>query len=229
MKSRGLLTRLLYHSPLFGLVAARYPYFFTPAQLGFLCDCLDETLDLPGCVIEVGCARGSTTIFLNRHLQARGTEKPYYALDTFSGFTRRDVSHEVDARGKSVNLQTHFAVNDQRWFDRSMQLAGCRNVHSIKCDASTFDYSSIGAIALALCDVDLYLPTKSALNSIYDQLLPGGLIVCDDCVSSGIYDGAMLAYRETVVEKGMAERIVHDKLGVIAKPKLGLIDQRAQA
>jgi len=124
MKSRGLLSRLLYHSPLFGLVAAGYPYFFTPAQLGFLCDCVDETRDLPGCIVEVGCNRGATTIFLNRHLRDRGIKKEYYALDTFSGFTRRDISHEVEARGKSPELDSHFTVNDQRWFDRSMRLAG---------------------------------------------------------------------------------------------------------
>ncbi len=217
MKSRGLLSRVLYHSPFFALVAARYPYFFTPAQLAYLCDCLDRTLDLPGCIVEVGCARGFTTIFLNRHLRARGIQKPYYALDTFGGFTGRDVSHEVEARGKSPRLGTHFTVNDQRWFDRSMQLAGCSNVRSIKCDAVEFDYSSLGPIALALCDVDLYLPSKSALKGTYDHLLPGGIIVCDDCVPSGCYDGALLAYQEMVAENGCAQSIVHDKLGVIAK------------
>jgi O-methyltransferase len=217
MKSRGMLSSLVYHSPFFGLVAARYPYFFTPAQLSYLCDCLDETLNLPGCIVEVGCARGFTTVFLNRHLQDRGVQKSYYALDTFSGFTRRDVAYEVEARRKSANLGTHFAVNDQRWFDRSMQFAGCRNVRSIKCDAVEFDYSSLGPISLALCDVDLYLATKSALKGTYDHLLPGGIIVCDDCVPSGPYDGALQAYQEMVTEKGSAPRIVHDKLGVIAK------------
>jgi O-methyltransferase len=229
MKSRGLLSRILYHSPLFALVAARYPYFFTPAQLAFLCECLDETLNLPGCVVEVGCARGFTTIFLNRHLEARGIQKTYYALDTFSGFTRRDVRHEVEARNKNASLGTHFTVNDQRWFDHSMQLAGYRNVHSIKCDAVEFDYSSLGPIAFALCDVDLYLPTKSALKGTYDHLLPGGIIVCDDCVSSGPYDGALLAYQEIIAENGSAARIVHDKLGVIAKPQLGSIGKLAHA
>lgn len=217
MKSRGLLSRVLYHSPFFGLVAARYPYFFTPAQLAYLCDCLDKTLDLPGCIVEVGCARGFTTIFLNRHLQARGVKKKYYALDTFGGFTSRDVKHEVEARSKQSSLGTHFTVNDQKWFDRSMKLAGCGNVQSVKCDAVEFDYSSLGPIALALCDVDLYLPSRSALKGTYEQLLPGGIIVCDDCLPTGPYDGALLAYQEMVEEKGGEPRIVHDKLGIIAK------------
>jgi hypothetical protein len=60
-------------------------------------------------------------------------------------------------------------------------------------------------------------------------LLPGGLIVCDDCVSSGPYDGALLAYREMVAGCGSEERIVHDKLGVIAKPRLRSIGESAQA
>jgi len=217
MKSRGLLSRLLYHSPLFTLVAAGYPYFFTPAQLGFLCDCIDETGSLPGCIVEVGCNRGATTIFLNRHLRDRGIKKEYFALDTFSGFTQRDVSHEVEARGKSSSLDTHFTVNDQRWFDRSMRLAGLSNVHSIKCDAVEFDYASLGPVALALCDVDLYLPTRSALKGTYQQLLPGGIIVVDDCLPTGPYDGALMAYREMTAENGSVARIVHDKLGVIAK------------
>jgi O-methyltransferase len=229
MKSRGFLSRVLYHTPLFGLVAARYPYFLTPAQLGYLCDCLDETLNLPGCIVEIGCARGFTTIFLNRHLRARGIQKKYYALDTFSGFTQRDVKHEVEARSKGSSLSTHFTVNDQRWFDRSMKLAGCSNVQSIKCDAVEFDYSSLGPIALALCDVDLYLPTKSALKGTYEHLLPGGIIVCDDCVPSGLYDGALLAYQEMVAEKGSAARIIHNKLGVIAKPQLESSGNRALA
>jgi O-methyltransferase len=219
MKSRGFLSRILYHSPLFSLVAAKYPYFFSPAQLGFLCDCLDQTRDLPGCIVEVGCNRGSTTIFLNRHLRDRGIQKEYYALDTFSGFTRRDIRHEVEARGKSPGLETHFDVNDQRWFDRSMQLAGFSNIHSIKCDAVEFDYSSLGPISLALCDVDLYLPSKSALKGTYAQLPPGGIIVCDDCLPSGPYDGALLAYREMISESCGTARIVHDKLGVISKSK----------
>ena len=48
-------------------------------------------------------------------------------------------------------------------------------------------------------------------------MLPGGIIVCDDCLPSGLYDGALLAYQEMVAEKGLTARIVHDKLGVIAK------------
>lgn len=227
MKSRGFLSRILYHSPYFALVAARYPYFFTPSQLGYLCGCLDETLSLPGCIVEIGCARGFTTIFLNRHLQDRGVKKPYYALDTFSGFTRRDVGHEVEVRSKGSSLSTHFTVNDQRWFDRSMQLAGYHDVRSIKCDAVEFDYSSLGPIALALCDVDLYLPSKSALKGTYDHLLPGGIIVCDDC-KPGPYDGALLAYQEVVAENGGEARIVHDKLGVIAKPFLESSGKRAR-
>ena len=177
-----------------------------------------ETGNLPGCVLEIGCNRGSTTIFLNRHLRDRGIQKSYYALDTFSAFTRRDVSHEVEVCGKAPSLGTHFAVNDQRWFsDRSMQLARIpqRPFDQMRC--RRIRLPSLGLIALALCDVDLHLPTKSALKGTYDHLLPGGIIVCDDCLPSGPYDGALMAYQEINANNGSAPRIVHDKLGMITQ------------
>src|SRR4051794_28557437 len=63
-----------------------YPYMFEPDQLCFLCECLDRTHKLQGCCVEAGCAYGWTTAFLNRYMNCRGIEKPYFAIDTFGGF-----------------------------------------------------------------------------------------------------------------------------------------------
>ncbi len=61
---------------------AHYAYMFTPAQLCFLVHCLDETKHLQGPVVEVGCARGQTTLYLNLHLASLESPKPYICIDT---------------------------------------------------------------------------------------------------------------------------------------------------
>ncbi len=55
------------HSPLRGMLSYRYEYMFSPGQLCFLCECLDRTSSLPGPVVEIGCAGGRTTVFLNKY------------------------------------------------------------------------------------------------------------------------------------------------------------------
>ena len=96
-------------------------YNFTPAQLHLLCDSLDQTRHLKGPILEIGCASGQTTIYLNTHLKTTGALKPYVCIDTFDGFTQKDVDFEVRFRGKKRRVierrgnlleQGTFRVND---------------------------------------------------------------------------------------------------------------------
>jgi O-methyltransferase len=212
------LKHAVYLSPLARFVAPRYIYNFRPAQLCFLLDCVDRTRHLPGPMLEVGCFSGATTVWLNVHMRASGIRKPYFALDTFEGFVGTDVDYELSARGKRADATTFrdaFAANDIRWVRRTLDLNGLPDVKLVKADASTYDYGRHEAISFALIDVDLYLPVKKALDAIWDRMAPGGIIVVDDCAAENVYDGALQAYREFIAERGLPERIVHTKLGVI--------------
>jgi hypothetical protein len=44
-------------------------------------------------------------------------------------------------------------------------------------------------------DVDMFEPTKAALEFFWDQVVPGGVIVCDD-YNSSIFEGANRAVDE---------------------------------
>lgn len=179
---------------------------------------LDRTSVVEGAVLEVGCFRGQTTMFLAKHLDDIGSAKTYYAIDTFGGFTSDDVAHEVAARGKPSLLSRHFSSNDKRWLDRALSEASITRVRTIQADAGRFDYKSLGPISFALLDVDLYLPSKAALAQIYEQLGVGGVIIVDDC-KQGIYDGALQAYEEFVSSApGKPKAEINGKLGVIEKP-----------
>jgi O-methyltransferase len=197
-----------------------YSYMFTPTQLNFLCSKLSSSMNVPGGVLEVGCAFGNTTVFLNRHMDTEELERAYWCVDTFSGFLPNDVSYERLSRGKAGVGYAEFAVNDIRWFRKTMEINGITRVKVIQADASLVDYSSFGPLAFALIDVDLYRPVAACLEKVWNSLSPGGIVIVDDCetgVMGDRYDGALHAYREFVNNRGLPEVIELGKLGVIQK------------
>lgn len=167
-------------------------------------------------MVEVGCYRGATTIWLSKTLQALGARKQYFALDTFRGFTDTHIAHERALRGKATKeFESDFRYNSQTWFERTMELHGIDFVTSVRCDASSFAYSQLGPISFALIDVDLYLPMRAALRGTVPLLAKGGVIVVDDCRPEQKFDGAYQAYHECAAEVGVAPEIINGRFGVL--------------
>jgi SAM-dependent methyltransferase len=211
---------LQFRSPLRRYFFPRFVYNLSAAELCFLCECLERTRDVPGSLAEIGCANGSTALFLNKYMQSRAINKRYYALDTFAGFVAEDVDLEVTRRGKRKEYYTgNFEMNDQRWVDGTMQANGIASVTTIRADVNTFDFGSLGSLALAFLDVDLYRPMRRSLPAVYEQLSAGGILVADDCkADKGRFDGAHQAYTEFIATLGVSPDIRHGKLGIIVKP-----------
>lgn len=215
---KKLAKDILFHSPARKIAFPRYPYNFRASQLCFMCQCIEETRDLPGSIAEVGCSTGWTAAFLDDYMKMRGIDKTYYALDTFSGFVPEDIEVEVNQRGKKRYYFNEFQTNKQKWFDGAMEQSGAKRVKSIQADVNEYDLKTLGPLSFVLLDVDLYRPIKKALVELYEVLSPGGILVVDDCdETSARWDGADQAYKEFVAEHGMPVDIQHGKLGVIRK------------
>jgi O-methyltransferase len=192
-----------------------YPYMFTPKQLVFLTECIKSVAKVPGCFIEVGCAYGATTVFLNKFMNDEEIKRDYYAIDTFSGFVNEHVEYEIKNRGKPSNIRNKFTENKKAWFDTSIILQRLKRVKSIESDATKFDFLAIAPVAFCLLDVDLYKPIKDVLPKICAVMSPGGIIVIDDCQPHELWDGALQAYEEFVQENGHPKEIVAEKLGIV--------------
>jgi O-methyltransferase len=199
------------------LFTYRYRYMFSPSQLGFLCEQITNMSEVPGSILEVGCAYGATSVFLNRHIDTLGIDVEYYAIDTFAGFTADDISCE-HALGRRYRYDKDFRGNSKAWFDRTMRRNGVRRVRSFCADATTFDYSSIAPFRFVLVDVDLYRPVLAVLEAVYQLVSPGGVIVTDDCLDEGRWAGAHAAFVEFTRPKGLDAVITGDQLGLIQKP-----------
>jgi SAM-dependent methyltransferase len=215
----SVVKEIQFRSPFRRYFLPRYNFNFTAPQLCFLCQCLAETRDVPGGVAEIGCFAGRTTLFLNNYMDAEGIEKPYTALDTFSGFVGSDVSYEVDSRGKTREMFADFSANKKKWFDATMQDNGVKRVRSVEADVNRFNLSTLAPLSFALLDVDLYRPMRKALPELFGALTPGGIIVVDDCDPHEMkWDGSDQAYKEFMAEIGQTPQVFHGKLGFIKKP-----------
>jgi O-methyltransferase len=209
--------QLLLRTPIRELFTYRYRFMFSPSQLGFLCQQITNTAEIPGSILEVGCAFGATTVFLNRHIDTLGIDVKYYAIDTFAGFTADDISCE-HALGRHYRYDTEFRGNSKPWFDRTMRRNGVRRVTSFRADATTFDYTPIAPFRFVLVDVDLYRPVLTVLENIYELVSPGGTIVTDDCQEGGRWGGAYDAFTEFTKKNDLDGIITDDMLGLITKP-----------
>lgn len=194
-----------------------YPYLFSPRQLITLANEISRTSQIPGCILEVGCAWGATTVFLRRHMKEERIEKQYFAIDTFSGFVDHHIQFEIDKRGKHEDISKWFVQNKKSWFDYTIECNQAWPVNSIQMDATQFSYSTISPIAFALIDIDLYVPIASVLPKIYEELSPGGTIIVDDCKPNEMWDGALQAYQEFVDKQNHKHDIREGKLGFITK------------
>lgn len=204
-----------FNSPFRRYFFPRFVYNFTAPQLCFLCQCIEDTKHVEGAIAEIGCASGSTTVFLNKYMDAQNIQKDYYALDAFSGFVAEDIELEVVDRGKTADKFTGFQANTKKWFDGTMQQNNIARVRSIETDVNKYDLTTLGPLSFVLLDVDLYRPIKKALPELYEVLSPNGIIVTDDCVSvDNQFDGSYQAYTEFMIERDLSPQIIHGKLGI---------------
>jgi len=215
-----LIKEIQYYTPFRRYLFPRYSYNFTAPQLCFLCQCIEDTKSVQGHLAEVGCANGSTTVFLNNYLDAQEIQKKYYAIDTFSGFVDEDIDYEVTKRGKKKNLyKGSFANNNKKWFDIAMKHNNIHRVMAIQADVNKYNLLKLEPLSFVLLDVDLYRPTIKALRELYKILNPDGIIIVDDCNANNIrWDGSDQAYKEFMKEINQPIQVMHGKLGIIRKP-----------
>lgn len=206
---------LLWYTPFRRFMYYRYEYNFTPEQLAFFVQCINETRDVRGDIFDLGCATGHTTCFLNRHLQTAGIAKDYYCIDTFGGFTTADVAFEIEKRRKKRADFIGFRNNNLKRFEYTLKQNSCRRTFCVQSDVQQYDFRR--PISFCLLDVDLYQPTISALRKVWAMLSPGGMIVVDDCKSANQFDGALQAYTEFTESEGLPSRYTLDKLGILKK------------
>jgi predicted O-methyltransferase YrrM len=180
---------------------------------------LAKTEDVQGDVVEIGCAKGGTTVRIAKFLRETESSSRVIGIDTFEGFTESQFEHDA-ALGLGRHKRSSFSINDIAYARSYAAREGFPETEFVKSDVFELNLSDLtGKIRVALADVDLELPTKASLEKIYPLLEPGGFIVVDDFVNKGYGAGVKRA-----VEAFCSELVIdyEERYGaaVISKPRI---------
>lgn len=180
----------------------------------------EKILDLPGSVVECGVFNGQglmsfahfSAIFEPNHLTRK-----IIGFDTFEGFksvSEKDASSEnpmVVEGGMSVDSFTRLqkAIN---LFDSNRFLGHVGKIELVKGDIlKTLDAYLVSnpqtIVALLYLDVDIYEPTRHALNRLLQRVPKGGIVAFDE-LNLKDFPGETMALMDEVGIESVALRRV---------------------
>lgn len=150
-----------------------------------LIDLLDESLELDGDVIECGVFRGASTRRIGRRLTERSPTKKLFACDSFEGFPQDRIL------GKDLNpFRFRFRHKIRGKFARAadvpvrlMQFFEAYRVNGYVVKgffSDTLPKLVRRKFCFIYIDCDIYESHLDCLNILYDQLVPGGIVMFDD-------------------------------------------------
>lgn len=176
-----------------------------------------QIVGVPGVIIEFGVQWGST---LAQLISLRGIHEPYnhrrhiYGFDTFEGFantsSEKDGSHLSDGdysvtSGYESDLEALLELQEA-----NAPIAHKKKFSLVKGDVSKtvhtwIDENPHAIVAMAVFDLDIYRPTRDALEAILPRLTKGSVLVFDE-LNCAQFPGETEAVREVLTTNGIRLR-----------------------
>ena len=156
--------------------------------------------DVPGSIVECGVFQGAGLLFYDKLVEifcSGDRWKKVYGFDTFDGFAQIDEKNKTNQKKDgTVFTQVHKSGYSSKSFlpvlEKFVELhhkesftPGFERIKLYPGDvAKTFPRfkKECGGerISLLVLDMDLYQPTKIALEHLYERVTPSGIIVLDE-------------------------------------------------
>jgi hypothetical protein len=173
-----------------------------------LTQALHTTDRIEGCVVEVGCFRGSSGAVMLDYANAKQLRpKAFHFFDVFDGFNYKEALESSDA----VWAKTHRTEGEAAVRERLTAKAGIHQVTVRKMNViSDVLPADVGPVALLNLDVDLYEAVAAGLKRFAPLIVRGGILICEDAGHTPGLIGARLALQEFLESKrGAAFTPVH--------------------
>lgn len=187
------------------------PFLFTDriqvTQMLSRVELFKMVMNIPGAIIECGVHRGNSLMLylhLSLLLEPYARNRSIIGFDTFEGF--RSISPEKDPQ--DIN-QTMYSDTDYDFLNQAIELNNIVRPlnHIPRCELVKGDITVTApkfveqrpdlGVAMLIIDVDLYEPTKVALET-FIPLMPKGSIVVLDEVCYRYYAGETVALKEVL-------------------------------
>lgn len=185
--------------------------------------------EIPGCLVECGIGSGQFPVMWAEELVRRGVnDRVLYLIDTFRGMTEPGPN---DRTTEDACLFKMTSTEVQEYFDERQQdgyntwcYVGLPQIHQ-RMVSTRYDLSKIhyivgdvrktlqdeqnrppAPIAILRLDTDFYDSSKIELETLYDRVVGGGIIIFDDYHH---WDGQRRATDEFFKERGLTPKIVN--------------------
>jgi hypothetical protein len=164
-------------------------------------DMLEKVAKVDGDIVECGVSIGHGALLFTLLSDYVGKPRHYYGFDSFQGFpdpVEKDETTPIKGRGFWSNPPDTVlkVLQDGRLGEEVIR----ERIHLVKgwFDETLHLYQ--GSIALLHLDCDLYESYKLALDTLYDKVQPGGVIMFDEYADSR-WPGARKAIDEFFAQK----------------------------
>ena len=186
----------------------------SPERLVSLARAIDhlESGKIEGDIVECGVWKGGSMMLVARKLmEYSNTARQLFLFDTFEGMSEpgsADVSAVDLSKAEDLLKKEDRLSGDNVWcyspvdeVKANLAQTGypLSSIHFIKGKVEeTLPHPEIGKIALLRLDTDWYESTRHELETLYDLLVPGGILIIDDY---GHWSGARKAVDEFFAER----------------------------
>jgi hypothetical protein len=155
--------------------------------------------EIEGDIVECGSARGGSAALMALTLQKLHASRKIWLFDTFDGLPAPTVD---DPDFELADLFTGTCVGTlDEVGELFRRLNVANNVEFVKgLFQQTLPAAPISRIAVLHIDGDWYESVRACLDSLYDQVVPGGVIQLDDY---GYWKGARKAVDEFLDQRGI--------------------------
>jgi len=145
-----------------------------------LLDCMNKLKDLPGNIIECGCARCGTTSILGNYLKENQIDKKIFALDSFSGFDEKELSEERQS-GLTNSTSKDFTYSSYDYVMKKIKkLELSEKIMPIEGYFEDTLPNLDSNFCMGFIDCDLSKSISFVTENIWSRLTPGGQLFFDD-------------------------------------------------
>lgn len=168
-----------------------------------LIQAFESTRERPGCVVEVGCFRGSSAGALLSYVRRRQAERgfpriDFHFMDVFDGFDYPAAQASSDVCWAGTHRTDGFEVVRDRIRSYGRDMPGM-NIEVHRCNVITDPIPEPivrAGVRLANIDVDLYEAVAAGLARYAPLIVPGGIMICEDAGHTPLLIGALKAVEE---------------------------------
>jgi hypothetical protein len=163
------------------------------------------SLDVPGSIVECGVLKGSSLIRFATFRQLLGNpdSKKIIGFDMFGKFPETNFEDDKAPREKFVS-DSGEGISETQLMEVFKRKGIDKNIELVKGDINITIPQFVKEnpylrISLLNIDVDVYEPTRTALESLYPCVVKGGVVILDDYC--GMFPGANKAVEEYFKDK----------------------------